>query len=140
MAASAGIAGFGTLFQVSISSTFTTVTEIQSITGPGVDIELIDVTHMESPSNYKEYVAGLIDGGEVSIEFSFVPFATAQQYLLDNLRVVQAFKILWPGQTSGQGWTFSGFVMNFQPSATHDGKAAGSCTIKVTGAVTSPNS
>lgn len=141
MAATDGTSGFGTLLQRgdgASSETFTTVSEVSNISGPGESLETIDATHMESPSGYREYIPSLLDSGEISFDMNFLPATTAQSVGL-RADMVAKTKRNWQLVFTDSGTTtysFSGYVTAFEPSAQIDDKLSASCTIKVTGPVT----
>lgn len=142
MAASEATRGYGTLLQLSIGGTYTTVAEITSINGVGVVREFTDVTHMESPDAYHEFIATLKQSNDISLEANFLPANATQQALLgvsaatwmaDDTK--QLFKIIFT-DTATTTASFSGWAQNFSIGAPVDGKTAASFTIKVTGPIT----
>ncbi len=115
---------------------FTTIAEVTNITGPGVKLDLIDATHMESPDSFREYLPSLLDGTEVTFDLNYLP-ANANQGGLraDQLsRVRRNFKIIWPDDASSTD-AFSGYVTDFTPSAKIDDKLSASSTIKISGPI-----
>ena len=65
---------------------FTTLPETFSISGLGKTNELIDVTNLDS-GNTREFIAGLADGEEITIEANYLPDDTEQvaaRALVDN--------------------------------------------------------
>lgn len=52
------------------------VGEVTNITPPGVTRDAIDATHLGSPEGYKEFIAGMKEGGEASLTVNYVPSAT----------------------------------------------------------------
>ena len=144
MAESAADIGFGTLLQIGDGASpevFTTIAEINSIDGPNLARETQEVTHMESPDQYREYIGGLLDGGEVSFEGNYVPRhathgATAGTGLFskfaDGSVGTHNFKIALPG-TPTAAWAFKGILTSLEPKHPHDDKMEISGTIKVSG-------
>ncbi|KKM90809.1 hypothetical protein LCGC14_1234810 [marine sediment metagenome] len=135
MAVSTATIGLGTLLQRDDgASGWDTITEITNLDGPSGSLDVIDVTHMESADNYREFIAGLLDGGEVSMELQWSP-QTANQLLLltdHQARTNQNWRIVTPAAI-GLTWTFSGFVTAYSPASPVDGKNTCSATIKITG-------
>ena len=66
-------AGFGSTFGIKAigASDYTKVAEVTAITPPGQTRDTIDATHLESPDGVKEFIGGLIEGGEASITINF---------------------------------------------------------------------
>jgi predicted secreted protein len=130
-----GMAAYSTL----IKKGSTAIAEVNSISGPGLSLDAIEVTHHESTDAWREFVGGLIDGGEITLDLNFLP-ADATQSLAAGLvadlisRDADTYSIIFP-DTSSTEWTFSALVTNFEPSAPVDGKLGASVTLKITGAV-----
>jgi hypothetical protein len=95
-ASSNALNAFGTLLQRGDGAgteVFTTIAELQNVEIPGVETDILDVTHHTSPGAFKEFVLGLRDGGEVTVEGSYVPKEATQNattgLLADNLSGVK---------------------------------------------------
>lgn len=116
---------------------FTTVAEVTGIGGPGGSLELIDATHMESPSAFREYIASLRDSGELSVDLNFLPGNVGQRgFRTDMVNGTRRnWQLVWTDSPTTT-WAFAGFVTGFEPSAAIDDKLAASATIKVTGPIT----
>ena len=68
------IAGVGAAFKRGDGASpevFTAIAEINSITGPSMTRETIDVTSLDSTGGYREYITGFRDGGEVTLVMNF---------------------------------------------------------------------
>jgi len=133
----AGDFGFGTLLAVGVTSANTTVAQVVSIDGPGYSLDTIDVTaHDSSTSNFREFIAGLRDAGEVSFELNFDPDGTTHKaasggliYILEEA-TEQDWVLTMPDTST---CSFTGFLTSFEPSFPHDDKITASGTIKITG-------
>ena len=113
------------------------IAEITSITGPAISGNAVEVSHLNSPAAFKEYVGGMLDGGEVSLSLNFIPGDTnGQMGLLADLkaRTLQDFVITWPVELAATA-TFSGIVTAFEVETPEDEKIGLSVTIKVSGEV-----
>lgn len=132
MAASVAVPAFGLLFQKenTTSATFSTIIEITKLDGPSLTRGAIDVTHMQSPSNTKEYIGGMRDLGEVSFTAHFVPTNALHKLIYaDMIRGadysdnIDGWKIVFPDASFGGAATstvwgpIKGFVTGFKPSA-----------------------
>ena len=115
---------------------YTTVAEVTNISGPEFKLELIDATHMESPQAFREYIPSLLDSGEITFDLNFLPADTNQQGLSDDLkaRTLRNFKVIWT-DTGATEYGFAGYVTSFAASAKIDDKLTASCTVKVTGPI-----
>ncbi len=137
----AKIFGKGTLLQREdspASGTYTTVAQIRTIDGPTLDGEEIDVTNHDSSGNFREFIGGLIDAGEISGELLFDPNDSTHDGatgLFADLvaRTEREWRIVIPSSPS-QTLTFDAFVKSFPLSFPFDGAITSSFTLRVTGA------
>lgn len=113
---------------------FTTVAEVTNVSAPGLSLDTVDATHMTSTGAWREYIATLKDGGEVSIDMNFAPEDTTHTNLIADLnnRTLRNFQIVWPN-TAATTWRFSAFVTSFEPSAPVDDKVSASVGFKLSG-------
>lgn len=135
------IASFGTLLKIGDGGTpenFTTIAEVQDISGPSLELDVEEVTSHDSPGGWEEVVGTILHGGEVEFDINFVPTATTHRDqtggLLNDMknRTKRNFKLVFPdaGNTT---WSFSAYVVSFEPEATVDGKLSASVTLRITG-------
>lgn len=130
--------GFGVIIQRSIASVWTTIAQIKDgPVGPSLDRTMIDVTSKDSTSRYREFLAGLRDGGEVTFTIGYDPAGTTHAQLLTDFgsdtaaswRVAFADSDTWAA-------VFSAFVKSFQPTGPLDDELTADVTLKITGVVT----
>ena len=121
--ATTGVAAFGTTISPSAG-------EISSISGPGITVEDVDITHHESADAFREFAAGLIDGGEFSVEGNLTSGLASGIYADLISRTPKSYVITFPNSMT---WTFSGYPKAFDTDAPVDGKLGFSATFKVTG-------
>ncbi len=105
--------------------------EITSITPPGYSREAIDATHMASDDSYKEYIAGLMDAGEVSMDLNYVA-DTADAFIAAIEAGKRNYQVILPGDPDVT-FTFAAICTAYQPTAPVDGKMTASATFKVSG-------
>lgn len=130
--------GFGVVLQRSISASFTTIAQIKDgPVGPNLDRTMIDVTSKDSTSQYREFLPGLRDGGEVSITIGYDPSGATHAILKTDFDsgTAASWKILFADGSSYSA-TFSGFVKSFNPTGPLDDELTADVVIKVTGVVT----
>ena len=123
--------GFGT----TLTRAGNAIAEITSINLPSLEQETIEVTNMGSADGYKEYIAGLKDGGSVTIEGNFIVSDTNGQLgLIDDLNAgtLQSFVITFPAAV-GANWSFSALVTKFESEAPLDDKIPFSAELKISG-------
>lgn len=109
------------------------VAELTSISGPNETMDTIDVTSHNSPDAYREFIAGIRDGGDISIEGNFIKTDTGQIALHTDFQAgtKRAWIIKFPDgttQISGNGY-ITAFSLNFP----FEDKLSFTATIKVTG-------
>lgn len=130
--------GYGSLLEISTDggSTWNEIAEVFSITPPSSAVDIIDVTHMQSVGRDREFILGLNDPGEASMELNFVPGSETDDLLLQIKAAYAPVKcrITWPNSVV---WTFDGLLTGYEPSAPNDDKMTATVTFKVTGSVVS---
>jgi predicted secreted protein len=116
--------------------TFTTISEVRSINGPTLGADTVEVTSHDSPLGYREFIAGLLQAGELSFELNFQPTdAThdAQTGLIAAMqsRSTRNFQLVFPGAIAT--WQFSAFVTRFEMGAPVDSNLKATVTLQITG-------
>ena len=108
------------------------IANLTSIGEIGVESEEIDATDLDSPDNYKEFIAGSKDAGEVSLAGNIKDESNVEKMLaLAESQTIEEWVVAYP---SGAKWTFKGFVKSFKDGEkTPDGLATFSATIRVSG-------
>jgi predicted secreted protein len=110
------------------------VAELTSISGPSLSSDTIDVTTHDSADGFREYIGGLRDGGEISIDGNLVD-PTESNLLISLLEagtVTSGATIALPTSTA-MTFTFDCIVTAYETKAPHDGKLNFTATLKVTG-------
>lgn len=124
----------GTAFQVEDTvtpGTFTSVANVTNITPPGIERETLDVTAHDSEEGWQEFLGGLKNGGEVTIELNYDP--TKHDVLVGHMDGSDPlnYKVLFPG-TLGE-WSFGAVMTGFAPEAPYDDKLSAEVTFQVSG-------
>lgn len=138
MSASQATAAIGTLIGRGTVSggPYTTISEVTGISGPNASREFIDVTHMESTGGYREFIASLIEGGEITCKCNSLPGVAAQNVVKDDLNdgTKRYWEITWTDASSTAS-RFAGFVASVSHESEVGGKSDFSFTIKITGEI-----
>lgn len=134
------IHGFGTKFsrETVTPGTYADIAQVVNIGGPALSREAIDATSMDSSGRWRQFIAGLRDAGEVTLELLFDPDNTGQQDLrndLSTLDTLKNYRITFPDATPTTV-TFGGLITRFDPKAPMDEKLVASVTVKLSGAPT----
>ena len=115
----------------------TKLAEIISVTLPNSQVEDVDATHMDSPNRRREFVAGLIDDGEGTIEMNYVPNSATdiliRAALADGKTRNYKVSLLQP---TGPRWEITGqcIVKGYERNVPIDDRKTASLTIRFTGA------
>lgn len=136
----AGTDAFGTLLKrgdgVPATEAFETIASVSDLSGPSRSRETIDVTAHDSPDKYREFLAGLKDGGEVTATINFNPADTTHTQLDADFEdgVTRNWQIiLLEGSADEHTWAIAGFVTAVGDSYPIDDKMEREVTIKVSG-------
>lgn len=130
----AGLDAFGTQFACGDGGSpeiFTPVANCTNVGGPETERATHDVTAHDSPDKWREFIGGLKDGGEVSLELHYDPRdhdALYEHYEDDQPR---NYRILWPEGLGG--WQIKGVMTGFSSEAPFDDKLSAEVTFKVSG-------
>jgi len=127
----AGNIGYGTTF----TWHDTLVGELTRIGSVELTLGKVDGTTLSSPDYYKEYVAGLIDPGEIALEGWWHPDDAGQIKLLADFhaRTTATWLITFPAGVSGATFTGSGFCAAFKAGdATPEGMVPFTASIAIT--------
>ena len=116
---------------------FTTIAELLDVDGPELTADSVETTHQESPNGWREFMAGLKDGGEVSFDLNHNPDnAThdASTGLVAELKngVTRNYRVEFPPPSS-KAWVFPAFVTEFSPAGPLADRQTASVTLKVAG-------
>jgi|SRR3990172_2298203 len=113
--------------------TYTNILEITSFSGFDGAAAEIDVTHLSSTA--KEFIMGLQDFGQFTIETSYLPADTGQDLLrtAKGNRDLHYFKATFSDASTA---TFTGYVLSAPVSGGVDAKVDGSFVIRISGDVT----
>lgn len=125
-------AGSGTATPV----TFTQVNNVRDYSGFDGSASEIDRTNLSSTA--KEFILGLVDPGQFSINIDVDNNDAGQQALRAKQQsgVITNFKLVLPGAVSNLTYTFTGFVKKYSVQGGVDQKVAGSADIRISGTVT----
>ena len=144
-----GYSAFGTLLGVATSrnvldlttrpSSWTYIGELTNIGGPSITVDTIDVSAHDSADAFREFTAGLIDGGDVSFEGNFIDADDGVEITdLAETREIISFCVRFP--TTGTStemnydtWLLTGALVNFETEAPFDGKIGFTGNVKVSG-------
>lgn len=116
--------------------TYSDIAEVTDLKGPGMKVDAIEATGYDS-DGAKEYIGGLLDGGEVSLELNFVPTDTGHVALRTAFMAknVGDYQIVFP-DTPSTKWSFQALITGFELATPVDDKVTATVTLQITGTPT----
>lgn len=134
----AGQDAWGTQFkrETNTPGTFQVIGSVTDISGPSREREAIEVTAHDSPDQYREFVKGLKDGGEVTITINYDPGVATHEALDDDFEEddLRAYQVLiFPGTADEYTWDFDGLITSIGDEFPHDDKMEREVTVKISG-------
>ncbi len=108
------------------------IADLTSIGEFGIESEEIDVTTLDSSDGFREFIAGLKDGGEISLAGMVKSQANISDLLdLADGQTVEGWEVRW---TDGSKWEFDGFVKMFKEGeSTIEGVRNFTASIRISG-------
>lgn len=133
--------GWGGQVWLSSDDTEGNLAKLVEVTGfplPEDKIDEIEVTHLESPGRRKEYISGLIDGGEVEVELNYVPNSLTDQRIraARDAGDVRFLRFVIPDEVGTPQWQVdtNGFVSGYSRGPVQPNeKIAATVTFRITG-------
>jgi predicted secreted protein len=100
--------------------------------------DAVDVTDSDSPSRTREFIPGLADAGEMTIELNFDPNHATETEILEMMgeKTARLWEIKMTQFATGKKMQFRGFLIAKGPATPQDAQITQSITVKVTGAIT----
>lgn len=134
----AATAGVGTTLQVGDGASpeiFSTIAEVLTIGGPEISSEDIEVTNMDSPSGFKEFISGLTDAGAITFDANWIK-STQQTQVRDDVGAGTArnYRITWPDSPATIA-NFNARATAFSMSTDPNAQLQASISLKISGVV-----
>lgn len=128
--------GYGIVVEMSTPAAPTTwipIAEVYSASPPVDTYDQVEATHYLSPGRRREYITGLVDGGDIPLEMNYIPGSATDLFFLAIGSALRNVRI-----TFGNGvvYTFQALLKSYAPSTPVDDRMTMTATMKVTGAVT----
>jgi len=110
--------------------------EVISISGVGATNALVDATHFDSTA--REYIAGLADGSEVTVESNFVQNNAVQERVIADVAARRTLncKVLFDFGTPNTSFTFAAVALGWVLNPSVDDRNTISFTFKISGSIT----
>lgn len=134
MTATSAKIGYGTVFQTDYTSTsptvWVTLAETRELALPPVSRDAIDSSHECAPDEWRTFITGLKNGGEISIEMNFIK----AQYntLLGELSTTVTYprRIVY---LDGSIFTFNARLLSLEAPISADGLLSSVAKFKIDG-------
>lgn len=129
------IFGYGSVLQVTTTTGDLAIGQVTNISGPGTDAADVDTTTMDSSSNFRTFVSGLIDPGELAISVMYDPGLVSHKRLAyyHGQRSTKVFKLYHGTTAAGDEDTFSAHIKSLGREIPMDNVITCDFTVRVTG-------
>jgi predicted secreted protein len=129
--------GLGTEFWLedTAGGTLTNLGEILSVPSPAITVDEVEATHMASPGGYREYIAGLKDGGSGDITMNYVPGSATDVIIRAALtdREARGYKIVIPDGATGWEVTGDLVVLGYSKDIPIDDRMVATVSVRFSG-------
>jgi len=132
--ASTAVSGVGTVFNRWSGSAWVPQAEINSITGPGMSRDIIDVTSLDSTAGYREFITGFRNAGTVTLSMNFTRTTYEQMKNDFENDDAQNYQIDLPDDEN-TSLDFIGLVTELPLTIPPDDKITVDVTIQISGEV-----
>jgi len=129
------VLGLTTEVRIEIAAVMTNIPYASAISMPGISFDTVDVTSNSSPNGFREFIAGLADGGELTFSLNWHDDETTHQELWEaqQAREVVGFQVAMPQFATNNLFDFQGFVTGLPLESPIDTQITPAVTIKITG-------
>lgn len=140
--ATQGAIGWGTLIEVetAVVGVYEEIHEVRTAAPGNSQADEVEMTHFGSPNRKKEFIQGLIDDGEASLELNWAPdvYLDHQQLRHDNDDgTVRNYRVLLPRVM--ETIYFSAFVKALSPALSPSGAVTMTVTLRRSGQTVEDN-
>jgi predicted secreted protein len=133
------VIGYGAEWWLENSSdTLMKVAEVTSIGLPNPQQSDVEATHFESPGRTREYIAGLIDNGEITFGMNFDAGSASDTLITEAMTSGEVRDMMVSLPTSSgtnQEFTFPGIIKGYEKTVPIDDRQTATITVRVAGAV-----
>ena len=124
---SSGVFGLGSTLKIG----GTTVDQLTNIGLPSANADDLDITTHDNTDRVRQFIKGLIDPGELSLEGIFTSEAYTAIYDLVFTSSTSTITITLPTTPSTTQFVCTGYVKSLEGSTPHDDKIDFSATVKL---------
>lgn len=134
--------GIGAEFHLdndAVTPVLTKLSEVISVALPNSQQDDVDVTHMGSPNRRREFVPGLINDGEGTVELNYIPGSTTDALIRTAITdgKTRGYKVVLQ-KADGTNWEVAGdcIVKGYERSVPIDDRMTATMTVRFTGSST----
>lgn len=133
---SAAIDAFGTKWAISTDggTTFTPVADVTNIEVLAIKADTIEATSHDSTGHWREFVGGLKDAGELSMDINYDP--AVHGTIFSNIGGAPIKQKITLTDVGAHVVAFNGIITGLKAQAPYDDKLTAVVTVKVSGAPT----
>ena len=136
MTTNAGL-GWGSEFHLDdAAGTETELVEVISLKPPMKSSDIVEATHMKSAGKLREYIAGLIDGGEADVTMNLVPGSATDLLCNAAVGARRDYKIVIPTPTGTWEATGQVIVQTYDRETPIDDRMTATMSVKFTSEAT----
>ncbi len=120
---------------------FTSVGKVANIGGPEIAKDEIEDTTLDSPNNFKEFLSGLKDGGQVTFTVHYTPATANQEQIItdvnaDSSTARKNWRMTWVTPSPNIAVDFLAEVFSITFNTEPNAPVTMDVTLRVSGAVT----
>lgn len=114
---------------------FTAIAEISKLGLSGKKLDAIEVTNLASADYFREFVGGLLDGGEVSASINYLPNSAGHAALNADMdaRTLRNFELHFPQLATPKKMSFAALVTSLSFDADMEKQITAELTFKLSG-------
>jgi predicted secreted protein len=132
----AGVDAFGTKWAIDPAggTAYVDVAEVTSVDVLDIKVDTIDVSSHDSANQWREFLGGMKDAGELSMDINYDP--ADHGTIFSNIGVDAVANRITLTDAGAAVVTFDGIITGMKAQAPYDDKLSATVTIKVSGAPT----
>lgn len=129
--------GWGAQFFLHNGTTLVELAGVFNMVPPNNQTDDVDVTNYASPGRKREYIAGLVETGEGTIEMNYVPGSVTDVLCraAKDAGNIRAYKMVIPDAAGDPAWEIEGecYAKGYERNIPVDDKMTANLTVKFTG-------
>jgi hypothetical protein len=132
-----GKIGYGSMVRigVGVTPTWTELAFVGDIEMPDEQVDEVEITHMKSPGRRKQFIAGLIDGGEVGVPMNYIPGSASDLLLISLKASGETVQVEITLTATGTPEVYAGFLKGYARTAPINDKMMATATFRLSEAV-----